>query len=65
MIVHILRCGLTHDPAARTIEIPHWMFDAGVCGLMKLVLDPVVCVESLHELKELLRHARGRPRLTR
>jgi hypothetical protein len=54
----VVRCGLTPEIGARATEIPRWMFDAGVCGLMKLAVDPSVCVEALRDLKALLKHAR-------
>lgn len=50
----VVRCGLTPKLDARAIEIPLWMFDAGLCGLMQIASTPVVCVDALRELKALL-----------
>lgn len=53
----VVRCSLTPELDARAIEIPLWMFDNGVCYLMGMADEPVVCVEALRELNALLRHA--------
>jgi hypothetical protein len=51
-----VRCGLTPDLDRRSVEIPLWMFDAALCGAMRLAVEPALCAEALRELKILLGH---------
>jgi hypothetical protein len=57
--IGVVRCGLTADLDLRAVEVPLWMFDGGVCGVMPLTVTPAVCVESLLDLKTLLAIVRG------
>jgi hypothetical protein len=49
-----VRCGLTPDLTIRASEMPSWMLDAGVCGVMDMAEAPQVCVGALRALKALL-----------
>ena len=47
----VVRCGLTPDLDARSVEIPLWMFDAAACGVMPTATAPVVTADALRELR--------------
>jgi hypothetical protein len=53
----IVRCGLTPDLDARSVEIPLWMFDAAACDVMPVATAPLVNADALRELKILLKAA--------
>jgi hypothetical protein len=53
----VVRCGLTPDLDARSVEIPLWMFDTAACGVMPMVTAPVVNADALRELRFLLEAA--------
>jgi hypothetical protein len=54
----IVRCSLTPDLDARSVEIALWMFDVAACSVMPLATAPAVDVETLRELRILLTVAR-------
>ncbi len=52
-----VRCALAPELDTRALEIPAWMFDAGVCSLMNLASEPAVIIDALRELTAVLGHA--------
>ena len=50
----VVRCGLTPDLDARSVEVPLWMFDGAVCDVMVLSEAPTSSAAALRELKILL-----------
>lgn len=50
----VLRCSLEQSSPARILEVPRWMFDRAVCCLLREVDSPVVGVDHLRALRDLL-----------
>jgi len=50
----VVRCGLTPDLDARSVEIALWMFDAAACRAMPMATAPMVTADALRELGILL-----------
>jgi hypothetical protein len=48
---------LEKSAAARLLEIPQWMFDATACYGMHLAPTPVICIETILDLKRLVAQA--------
>jgi hypothetical protein len=48
---------LEKSAAARLLEIPQWMFDATACYGMHLAPTPVICLETILDLKRLVAQA--------
>ena len=59
----VFRCGAQHGKDARLLEIPQWMFERASCCLMRLARSPLVGVEHLRQLHELLHAAAASPLL--
>ena len=50
----VFRCRVQHGKDVRLLEIPQWMFDRASCCPMHLAQSPIVGVEQLRQLRELL-----------
>jgi len=55
----VARCSLEDVQPFRILEVPLWMFDAAVCCRIRAAESSVVTVESLRELKALLRSSQA------
>src|SRR5258708_4197643 len=55
----VYRCALEHGDISRLLEIPQWMFDAATCCGMVMAQTASVSVETLRDLKRLLRTVEG------
>jgi hypothetical protein len=56
-----LRCGLQPDDGHRARDFPLWMFDPVRCCTMRLTRTPVVSVEGLRQVRQLLSVAAAAP----
>jgi hypothetical protein len=50
----VLRCSLADSSPPRILEVPRWMFDRAVCCLLQQVESPVVGLDHLRALRDLL-----------
>jgi hypothetical protein len=55
----VYRCALEHGDISRLLEIPQWMFDAATCSGMVVGQTASVSIETLRDLKRLLRTVEG------
>ena len=59
----IFRCTIGREDSDRGRDVPAWMFDRAVCGLVRMSASPVADLAALARLRSLLNDALGRERL--